>query len=447
LHFKLNKGLKLPLRGRPDKRIDQAGDVNSVAVLGADYVGLKPTMLVKPGDPVKLGTPLFEDKKNPGVIITSPAAGVVAAVNRGAKRALVSVVVDVEGDAAEDFTLAGDGDTGGLDKSDIRTTLQKSGLWTAFRTRPYGKIPAIDSTPNSIFVNAMDTNPLAVDPELIIAECASDFATGISILSKFDVPVYVCKSADANLPDFSAPNVEVATFSGPHPAGLSGTHIHMLDPVNAAKTVWSVGYQDVIAIGRLFTTGKLDSSRYVALGGSHVNSPRVFLTRVGANLGDLIDGRTINGKYRVISGSVLNGHHAVADTDYLGRYDNQVSVIEENDDREFMGWIAPGLNKFSALNVFVSSLFKPKAFDITTSQNGSPRAIVPIGVFEKVVPLDILPTPLLKSIIVKDTDSAQELGCLELVEEDLALCSFVDPGKHDFGPVLRTTLNQIEREG
>lgn len=444
MFYKIKKGLDIPLKGRPDERIDVANSVKQVAVLGSDYVGLKPTMLVKEGDSVKEGTPLFEDKKNPGVIVTSPAAGSVSVINRGAKRALISVVIDVDGDDSEVFATE---DLDSISQEHVRQLLINSGTWTSFRSRPYGKVPAIDSTPKSIFVNAMDTNPLAVNPTVIINERASDFATGVSVLAKFDVPVYVCQADDAQLPDLSVNGVQVAKFAGKHPAGLSSTHVHSIDPVNGSKTVWTLGYQDVIAIGFLAKTGKVDVSRYVAVAGPLVNSPRVFSSRLGANVAELIEGKVADGKKRVVSGSVLNGHTCEGPNGFLGRYDNQVSVIEENDDREFMGWIAPGLNKFSALNVFVSSFFKPKSFNITTSQNGSPRAIVPIGVFEKVMPLDILPTPLLKSLLVKDTDAAQQLGCLELVEEDLALCSFVDPGKHDFGPVLRTTLTQIEREG
>lgn len=444
MFFKIKKGLNIPLKGQPDERIEAANEVASVAVLGSDYVGLKPTMMVREGDAVKQGAPLFEDKKNPGVVITSPAAGTVTEINRGAKRALVSVVIEVTGNDSEFFETP---DIAELSQQQVRSTLQKSGLWVSFRTRPYGKVPVVDSTAHSIFVNAMDTNPLAVEPSLVIAERAADFAIGVSVLSKFDVPVYVCQADGVQLPELSSNGVQTAKFSGKHPAGLSSTHVHCIDPVDGNKSVWTVGYQDVIAIGALFNTGNVDSSRYVAVAGPLVNSPRVFATRIGARVSELVEGRLADGKKRVISGSVLNGHTAYRDTDFLGRYDNQISVIEEHDDREFMGWIAPGLSKFSALNVFFSSIFKPKAFDISTSQYGSPRAIVPIGVFEKVMPLDILPTPLIKSILVKDTDAAQELGCLELVEEDMALLSFVDPGKHDFGPVLRSTLTQIEREG
>ncbi len=444
MFFKIKKGLDIPLKGQPDERIDAANEVSTVAVLGSDYVGLKPTMLVREGDTVKEGSPLFEDKKNPGVVITSPAAGKVSQINRGAKRALVSVVISVEGNDSEPFETS---DVAEISQDEVRATLQKSGLWVSFRARPYGKVPAIDAKANSIFVNAMDTNPLAVEPSLVINERAADFAMGVSVLSKFDVPVYVCQAEGVQLPELNGNGVQVAKFAGKHPAGLSSTHVHCIDPVDGKKSVWTIGYQDVIAIGALFSNGKVDPSRYIALAGPLVNSPRVFSTRIGACVSELVEGRLAEGKKRVISGSVLNGHTVFGDTDFIGRYDNQVSVIEEHDDREFMGWIAPGLSKFSALNVFFSSIFKPKAFNISTSQYGSPRAIVPIGVFEKVMPLDILPTPLIKSILVKDTDAAQELGCLELVEEDMALLSFVDPGKHDFGPALRSTLTQIEREG
>ncbi|MEM7358900.1 MAG: Na(+)-translocating NADH-quinone reductase subunit A [Pseudomonadota bacterium] len=447
MFFKYKKGLDLPLKGQPDERIDVFDKVQTVAVLGGDYVGLKPTMLVKVDDAVKIGTPLFEDKKNPGVVVTSPASGIVSAINRGAKRALISVEIKVTGDEAEQFESVAETDLINLSEEKARALLQKAGQWTSFRTRPYGKVPTVDSTPNSIFVNAMDTNPLAVDPQFIIGEHASEFANGVMVLSKFGVPVYVCQEKSAKLPDLSASGATLASFSGPHPAGLSSTHVHSIDPVNANKTVWTVGYQDVIAMGKLFVDGRLSTQRYVALGGPLVNSPRVFATCQGVNVSELIEGRTIDGRTRVVSGSVFNGHTAAGHTDFLGRYDNQVTVIEENDDREFMGWITPGLKRYSKLNVFLSSLIRPKAYDITSSQNGSPRAIVPIGVYEKVMPLDILPTPLIRSILVKDTDAAQELGCLELVEEDMSLCTFVDPGKHDFGPVLRTTLTQIEREG
>jgi Na+-transporting NADH:ubiquinone oxidoreductase subunit A len=446
LFFKLKKGLDIPLKGRPDERIEVASDMQTVAVLGADYIGLKPTMRVQVGDQVKAGTPLFEDKKNPGVIVTSPAAGSVRAINRGSKRALLSVEIDVDGYESESFPATLESDLSSLSEQDVRDALQKSGQWVSFRTRPYGKVPTINSSANSIFVNAMDTNPLAVDPQFIIKQHAAEFANGLVVLNQFKVPVYVCKANNAKLPNLSA-NTNVVNFAGPHPAGLSSTHVHCVDPVNANKVAWTLDYQDVIAIGNLFVNGQVYTRRYIALGGPLVTSPRVLDSRLGVCVSALVAGKTTEGTARIISGSVLNGHTAYGTVDFLGRYNNQITVIEEHTDREFMGYLSPGVRKFSALRVFVSGFFKPKSYHITTSQYGSPRAIVPVGAFEKVVPLDILPTPLIKSLLVNDVDEAQKLGCLELVEEDLSLCSFVDPGKHDFAPLLRATLTQIEKEG
>ena len=258
----------------------------------------------------------------------------------------------------------------------------------------------------------------------------------------------MCQSEKAPIANSSAKNIETHSFSGPHPAGLASTHIHFLAPVNAHKTVWQINYQDVIAIGKLFTTGHIWVERIISLAGPLVNKPRLVRTRLGANTEDLVRGEIQNVQSRIISGSVLHGHTATNWAAYLGRFHNQISVIAEATEREFFGWIKPvGKNKFSALNVFISKILGAKQLNLTTSQNGSPRAMVPVGTFERVMPLDILPTQLLRALIVHDTDSAQALGALELDEEDLALCSFVCSGKFDYGPVLRSNLTQIEKEG
>ena len=447
MFFRLKKGLDIPLKGSPDERVEVAAEITTVAVLGADYLGLKPTMRLQVGDRVKAGTALFEDKKNPGVVITAPAAGSISAINRGSKRALLSVEIDVDGDESESFPATAESDLNSLSEQEVRKTLQSSGHWVCFRARPFGKVPAIESNANSIFVNAMDTNPLALDPPFIINQHVAEFTNGLAVLERFGVPVYVCKAKNATLPNLTIAGATVAEFSGPHPAGLSSTHVHCIDPVNNEKVAWTIGYQDVIAIGNLFVNGRIHTRRYVALGGPLVTSPRILETRLGVCVSALVAGKTTEGTARLISGSVLNGHTAHGMVDFLGRYDNQITVIEEHGAREFMGYLNPGVRKFSALRVFISGFFKPKSYNITTSQYGSPRAIVPVGAFEKVVPLDILPTPLIKSLLIEDVDEAQKLGCLELVEEDLALCTFVDPGKHDFAPVLRAALTQIEKEG
>jgi len=449
MHFSIKKGLDLPISGKPEQTIYDGNHVSSVAVLGNEYVGMRPTMLVEEGQRVKLGEALFEDKKNPGVLFTAPGAGTIKAINRGAKRALQSVTIELDGDEEVTFQDYTADSLDNLETDAITKNLVDSGLWLAFRTRPYSRSPAIDATPDAIFVTAMDTNPLAADPSIIINNYAEDFKHGLTVISQLTQgKVFVCQAADTALPVSHRDNIEVNTFSGPHPAGLAGTHIHLLNPVSATKSVWTINYQDVIAIGKLFTTGSLWVERIISFAGPLVNKPRLIRTRLGASTEDLVRGEVAAVQSRVISGSVLHGHTANNWAAYLGRFHTQLSVIAESVDRELLGWIKPGgKNKFSALNVFISSLFPKKDLALTTSQNGSPRAMVPVGVFERVMPLDILPTQLLRSLLVKDTDSAQALGCLELDEEDLALCSFVCSGKYDYGPALRTNLTQIEKEG
>lgn len=449
MHFSIKKGLDLPISGKPEQTIFDGNNVNSVAVLGNEYVGMRPTMLVEEGQRVKLGQALFEDKKNPGVMFTAPGAGIVKTINRGAKRALQSVVIELDGEEEVTFRQFNPDQLDNLQRSDIQQNLVDSGLWLSFRTRPYSRSPAIDSIPHSIFVTAIDTNPLAADPSVVIREYAEDFKHGLTVISQLtDGKLFVCQAADTALPVSHRDNIEIHTFSGPHPAGLAGTHIHYLDPVSASKTVWTINYQDVIAIGKLFTSGRLWTERVIAFAGPLVNKPRLIRTRLGASTEDIVFGEIQNVPARIISGSVLHGHTANNWAAYLGRFHNQLSVIAEGTQRELLGWINPtGKNKFSALNVFISSLFGRKELALTTSQNGSPRAMVPVGVFESVMPLDILPTQLLRSLLVRDTDNAQALGCLELDEEDLSLCSFVCSGKYDYGPALRNNLTQIEREG
>jgi Na+-transporting NADH:ubiquinone oxidoreductase subunit A len=449
---KTKKGLNLPITGEPEQAIhDDGGVVKSVALLGPDYVGLKPTMQVSEGDRVKLGEALFSDKQYPEVVYTAPGCGIVKAIHRGARRVLQSVVIELDGEDSVEFSSYAASELPNLGVSEVKANLLASGLWTSLRTRPYSKVPNPETTPHSIFVTAIDTNPLAARPDVVIAEREEDFKNGLTILAKLtDGQVFLCKAPGQAIPSAGGKQVEVAEFEGPHPAGLVGTHIHHLDPVSPSKTVWHLDYQAVLAIGSLFTTGRLNVERVVALAGPVVERPRLVRTRLGACLSDLAQGQAVAGKeVRVVSGSVLHGRKAEDWADYLGRYHNQVSLIEEGRQREFMGWIVPHRDKFSFLNVLLSSLPKErgKKFAFTSSKNGSPRAIVPVGVYEDVVPLDILPTQLLRSLVVGDTDMAQALGCLELDEEDLALCSFVDPGKHDFGPVLRTNLTQIEKEG
>ena len=442
----IKKGLDVPVVGAPQQVIHNGNSVKTVATLGEEFVGMRPTMFVKVEDRVKKGQVLFEDKKNPGVKFTAQAAGVVKEINRGEKRILQSVVIEVDGDEQETFTSYSAGKLSTIAREDVVTNLVNSGLWTALRTRPFSKVPAIDSTPVAIFVSAMDTNPLAANPELIINEQSEAFKQGLTVLSRLTKgEVFVSKAPGANIP--VADNVSVNEFAGKHPAGLVGTHMHFLKPVSADKFAWHLGYQDVIAYGQLFTTGELNSTRIISLAGPAATTPRLVKTILGANTAELIAGEATEGELRVVSGSVLLGSHAQGVHSYLGRYDVQISLILEGREKELIGYMYPGPNKFSVTRAYMSHFFPKKLFSMTTTTNGSSRAMVPIGNFERIMPLDILPTMLLRDLAAGDTDSAQQLGVLELDEEDLALCTFVCPGKTDYGVLLRDCLTTIEKEG
>ncbi|QGM81319.1 Na(+)-translocating NADH-quinone reductase subunit A [Otariodibacter oris] len=445
----IKQGLDLPISGKPEQVIRDGNTVSEVAVLGEEYVGMRPSMKVREGDVVKKGQVLFEDKKNPGVIFTAPASGTITVINRGEKRVLQSVVIKVEGDEQVTFSRYDSAALASLTSEQVKQNLVNSGLWTAFRTRPFSKIPRLDAEPSSIFVNAMDTNPLSADPEVVLSNNKQDFVDGLTVLSRLfngEKTVHLCRAPDSSTPNAELNNVKVTAFEGPHPAGLSGTHIHFIDPVSINKQVWYLNYQDVIAIGKLFTTGELFAERVISLAGPQVKNPRLVRTIIGANLSQLTANELNEGENRVISGSVLSGTKASGPHDYLGRYALQVSVIAEGREKEFLGWIMPGANKFS-ISRTVLGHFGKKLFNFTSAVHGGHRAMVPIGAYERVMPLDIIPTLLLRDLASGDTDSAQALGCLELDEEDLALCTFVCPGKNEYGPLLRQALDKIEKEG
>jgi len=443
----IKKGLDVPVKGAPQQVIHDGPSIKTVATLGEEFVGMRPTMFVKVADRVKKGQVIFEDKKNPGVKFTAQATGVVKEINRGEKRVLQSVVIEVEnGNDQITFASYSASKLGSVSREDVVKNLVESGLWTALRTRPFSKVPAVDSAAVAIFVSAMDTNPLAANPEVVIGEQTEAFKNGLTILSRLtDGDVFVSKTPGANIPVTDA--VQVNEFAGKHPAGLVGTHIHFLKPASANKVVWHVGYQDVIAFGKLFTSGQLDTTRVISLAGPAAKNPRLIRTVLGASTSELTAGEVTDGELRIVSGSLLMGSTANTVHGYLGRYHVQVSLILEGREKEFVGYMYPGPNKFSVTRAYMSHFFPKKLFNMTTTTNGSDRAMVPIGNFERVMPLDILPTMLLRDLVAGDTDTAQQLGALELDEEDLALCTFVCPGKTDYGVYLRDCLTTIEKEG
>lgn len=435
--------------------IDAGPRVTRVALLANDFPGLKPTLAVQAGDRVLRGEVLFHDKKRPDIRFTAPAAGTVIAVNRGERRALQSVVIELSqaeraGDATREqvafdcFTCTPPAD---LDADAIRGLLVESGLWTSLRTRPFSQVADPGTEPQAMFVTAMDTHPLAPSVETVLAGHEADFEAGLIALSKLTPgPTYLCTAAGSWIKPPGGFDIRHEEFTGPHPAGTTGVHIHLLEPVHRGKCVWTVGYQDVAAIGHLFNSGRFDVERIIALSGPAVVRPRLIRTRLGACTEELVEGELAQGKSRVISGSVLGGRTAHGANGYLGRYHNQLTVLPEGDEREFLGWLRPGRDIFSVTGGFLSSLTRQRRFNFSTSLRGSARPIVPIGTYEQVMPMDIEPTFLLRSLIVGNLEEAEALGCLELDEEDLALCTFVCPGKYEYGPLLRAMLNRIQKE-
>jgi Na+-transporting NADH:ubiquinone oxidoreductase subunit A len=440
-----SKGLDLPLAGAPQGAVEPARAVSTVALLGPDYPGLKPAIKVEVGDRVALGQTLVEDKQHPGVRYTAPASGTVTAINRGERRALVSIVISVDEGAEpqrfESFRGAGMR----LDADAVRALLLESGLWTALRSRPFSRVASPTAQPAALFVTATDTRPHAVPPAAIIAARADDFRAGLEALATLGPRVFVCVAEGQRV---TAPSgVEIVEFSGPHPSGNAGWHVHQLMPVSAHRSVWTIGYQDVIAVGRLATTGQLDVERVISLGGPGVRRPRLLRTRVGASLDELLEGELLPGAQRIISGSVLDGRARTSPADaFLGRHHLQVAVLPEAGDREMFGYIMPGTEKFSVTGTVLGAFRKAHRFAFSTSTNGSPRAMVPIGSYERVMPFDMLPTFLLRALIIRDDQRAAELGALELDEDDVALCTYVCPGKTEYGPLLRAALDRIEKE-
>lgn len=446
----ITKGVNLPISGGvSDTTIHTLIPNAPVAVVGSDYLGLKPTMLVAEGDKVTLGQKLFEDKKNLGVFVCSPISGTVEKIVRGERRAFVSLTIRPDADAKPTAKFAAVGTQ--LSREQLVNTLTQHGLWATLRQRPFDKIPSPKSTAHAIFVNTMDSNPLAFNPAILLSGRDADYLSGLEALSLLtDGKIHVCHAPETQLPKSALSRVETHQFSGIHPAGLVGTHIHFIDPVGAKKTVWHIGLQDLLMIGKFLRTGELDTSKVVAIAGPSIKEPKLVRTVRGANLSALTAGNLKDGENRVISGSVFSGRQALPDTDYLSAYDQLISVLPEGRETYLLRFFHPGQNIFSKTRAYLSAFVnkdKPVTYEFNTSLQGSHRPIVPFGIYEEVMPLDILPTLLLKALIVLDTDTAIELGALELVEEDVALLSFVDSGKHDFGAILRENLTIIEQEG
>tara|TARA_B100000035_G_scaffold303228_1_gene301605 strand:- start:2029 stop:3345 length:1317 start_codon:yes stop_codon:yes gene_type:complete len=436
--IKISKGLDLPISGKPDISITDEPKISSVSLLANDFVGMKPTMLVKENDEVKVGEKLFEDKKNPGIFFTAPAGGLIKSINRGDKRKFLSIEIEIsQNEEFIDFDM-------GSSQDEIKNTLINSGLWNVFRTRPFNRTPNISSSPEALFINCCDTNPLSVDPYEIINIDKDSFDKGLETIKQlFDCDIHL--TYQNNNFDNTLSGINYHQFTGPHPAGLVGTHISKIHPVNLNSKVWTANFQDIISIGYLKKNKKIKTTKIISLGGPAVFEPSLIKVRHGSNLDEITAGK-IDDNSRVISGSVLHGHESEGVMKYLGYYDSQVSVIPDEVNEIFLNWLMPGSSLHSKLNVFISSFIKPKKYIFNTSIGGGNRAIVPISSYEEVVPMDILVTQLLKSLVVSDIEMAIDLGMLELVPEDLSLCSYVCPSKYDYSSILMDNLNKLYLE-
>ncbi len=447
--YKIKKGLDIPLAGAPEQKISEEKFTARYAIVGDDYVGMKPTIIKKEGDSVKKGEALFTAKKFPAVNFTSPVSGKVVAVNRGAKRKFLSMIIEKEGNDEVTFDSFSLDQIKSLDKEKAMSEVLASGLWVAFKTRPFSKIANPETVPHSIFINMMDTNPHAPSMTKVLEGKEEFFKAGVAVVEKFtDGNINIVKSPKDNFTIEENEKIKGFEFSGPHPAGLPGTHIHFIDPVGANKTVWYIDAEDVAAIGALFLTGKLDTSRVISIAGPMAKNPRLIKTSLGANVPELVSGEAdLSSDVKVISGSVLNGRIAENEVEYLGRFHKQISILKEDREKRLLGWAIPTPKLFSVKNILLSALTPKKKYNLTMALNGGKRAIVPIGTYEAVMPLDILPTFLLRMLAVGDVEESEKLGALELDEEDLALCTFVCQSKIEHGVNLRNLLTTIEKEG
>lgn len=442
--IRLRKGLNIKLKGSAKPELETLSVPATVALKPTDFAGLTPKLKVKADTLVKAGDALFYDKYHPEIFFTAPYGGKVVSVNRGERRKILEVVIETDTKAGSvEFTRA---DPASLSGEAIKEALLKSGLWPFIKRRPYGIIASPGEKPLSIFISTFDTSPLAPDYNFVMKGQMDTFQTGINALAKLTSgKVYL--GVNNGSPFSAIKNVVVNQFNGPHPAGNVGIQIHNTQPINKGDVVWTVNAQDVLFIGRLFETGKVDFSKIIALTGSEVENPKYFKTILGAPVSAIVNERLKKSGYkqRIISGNVLTGTKIKIQS-YIGFYDSQVSVIPEGDEYEFMGWADPGINKFTATKAYISKLFPKKEYELNANLHGGERAFVLSGQYEKLLPMDILPVHLLKAILVNDIDKMEQLGIYEVIEEDFALCEFACTSKVKVQEILRTGINTMIKE-
>lgn len=445
-HYKIKRGLDIKIIGEAEKITNEL-KAEAYALKPIDFIAVFPKPLVKEGEKVKAGSPVFFDKYRDNIQFTAPVSGTVTEIKRGPKRVLLEIIIEPDKqDAYEDF---GKADPKDLSREAIVEKMLKSGVWPMIRQRPYSIIADPKDDPKAIVIPGFDSSPLAPDYDYIVHGNGKEFQTGLDALTKLTSgKIYL------NLPEgqghskvfTNSSNVEINYFDGPHPAGNVSTQINRIDPINKGDIIWYLRPQEVINIGKLFLNGKYDASRLIALSGSEVKKTGYYKTRLGACIEKMVEGNTTDVHKRYISGNVLTGQK-IDKIGFISYYDYQVTVVPEGDDYEFFGWAAPGFKKFSFYNTFASKLFPKKGgYRLNTNLHGGRRAFVLTGHYEKVFPLDIYPMQLIKAIMVEDIDLMENLGIYEVDEEDFALCEFIDISKTQMQKVIREGLDMMRKE-
>lgn len=448
--IRLKKGFNINLAGKPQPKVAEVEMADTYAIKPTDFFGLyMPKPVVKEGDTVKAGSPLFHDKRFESVLFTAPVSGEVIEIKRGEKRKLLEIKILADKKMEfESFKKYSVSDIQNITVDEIKANLLKSGVWANFVQRPFGVVANPAASPKAIHISAFDTAPAAPDYSVLFKGQDQFFQVGVDVLKRLTagaVHVNVHTTAEIATVFSQVKGTELNKFNGPHPVGCVGVQIHHVDPINKGDVVWTINPLGVIQIGKLFLHGVYDTSRVVALTGPAVKNPQYYKIHTGASIKKLVKDNLADPHVRYVSGNVLTGASIGADG-HLGFYDHQITVLPEGDHHEFLGWIAPTASKVSFHRAFglFSFLAPKKEFKATTNTNGEHRAFVQTGVFEKLVPMDILPTHLLKSILAEDLDEMEALGIYEVIEEDLALCEFADVSKHEIQQIVREGIDLMQ---
>ena len=432
--IKVKRGLEIPLHGSV-KNIENIDQISPkfLSVLPEDYFGLKPKILIKEGEKVLQGQPILEDKTNEGFYVRSPVSGEINSINRGEKRALVSIIIKRQTEDNLEFKRS----------KNLNEELNNSGLWDSFRERPFNRVPSLNSKPDFIFVNACKTDKLDLDPNLIIELESENFLKGLqNLIELADERVYLCSNKAVDTKELP---VEQVIFEGNYPSGNSSLHIQNIQPIRKSKKTWTINWQDVIRIGKANVSGRFCFDKYVSIAGPACNEPKVIKTLHGANLDELTAGNIL-GTARKVSGSLMHGRSGDSYSDFLTRYANQISIVSDEREATFFNWLKLGEKDHSNSNVFLSSILEPENFKFDTNINGGYRAIVPIGAFDEVNPFEIDPTIFLKSLAIGDLVALRELGLFDLAEEDMGIFSYVCPSKYDYVALFNDCMEMIWKE-